>query len=221
MTLGKSSGRRGDRNGVAAGDRGGLRHHGRAAGSRERGCCLAGEFHRHGRRTLCLDRHLWTGFRSALQSGCFCGECLGGQHLGASAASSMYWRRFGGALPVSPRRTRCLDCRSFNSRCTCSTDPRRRLGEIDRDLRLGVGYFTRVAISRRGDPDSRCCFHHERLLVYLFDIFANPAVTFARAMTDTFAGISPQSVPLFVGGQLVGAASLRCLRAGCSDDKRG
>src|SRR5688500_1139402 len=36
--------------------------------------------------------------------------------------------------------------------------------------------------------------------------FANPAVTLARAMTDTFAGISPQSVPLFVGGQLVGAA---------------
>jgi glycerol uptake facilitator-like aquaporin len=27
--------------------------------------------------------------------------------------------------------------------------------------------------------------------------FANPAVTFARAMTDTFAGISPRSVPLF------------------------
>ena len=36
--------------------------------------------------------------------------------------------------------------------------------------------------------------------------FANPAVTFARAMTDTFAGISPRSVPLFVAGQLVGAA---------------
>lgn len=34
--------------------------------------------------------------------------------------------------------------------------------------------------------------------------FANPAVTFARAMTNTFAGISPQSVPLFVGGQLLG-----------------
>jgi glycerol uptake facilitator-like aquaporin len=36
--------------------------------------------------------------------------------------------------------------------------------------------------------------------------FANPAVTFARAMTDTFSGISPQSVPLFVCGQLVGGA---------------
>ena len=35
--------------------------------------------------------------------------------------------------------------------------------------------------------------------------FANPAVTFARAMTDTFAGISPSSVPLFIGGQIVGA----------------
>ncbi len=37
--------------------------------------------------------------------------------------------------------------------------------------------------------------------------FANPAVTFARAMTDTFAGISPQSVPLFIGGQLLGAGA--------------
>ena len=36
--------------------------------------------------------------------------------------------------------------------------------------------------------------------------FANPAVTLARALTDTFAGISPQSVPLFVSGQLIGGA---------------
>ena len=37
--------------------------------------------------------------------------------------------------------------------------------------------------------------------------FANPAVTLARAMTDTFAGISPDSVALFVGGQLIGGAA--------------
>jgi glycerol uptake facilitator-like aquaporin len=36
--------------------------------------------------------------------------------------------------------------------------------------------------------------------------FANPAVTFARAVTDTFAGISPESVPLFIGGQVIGGA---------------
>jgi len=37
--------------------------------------------------------------------------------------------------------------------------------------------------------------------------FANPAVTLARAMTDTFAGISPQSVPLFIAGQMLGATA--------------
>ncbi len=47
----------------------------------------------------------------------------------------------------------------------------------------------------------------QRLSVYLFTSFANPAVTFARAMTDIFAGISPQSVPLFVVGQLTGGVA--------------
>jgi glycerol uptake facilitator-like aquaporin len=35
--------------------------------------------------------------------------------------------------------------------------------------------------------------------------FANPAVTLARSLSDTFAGIAPASVPLFIGGQLAGA----------------
>lgn len=33
--------------------------------------------------------------------------------------------------------------------------------------------------------------------------FANPAVTLARALTDSFAGIAPSSVPGFIGGQLL------------------
>ncbi len=37
--------------------------------------------------------------------------------------------------------------------------------------------------------------------------FANPAVTLARAMTDTFAGIAPQSVMLFIAGQIIGGAA--------------
>jgi arsenate reductase len=36
--------------------------------------------------------------------------------------------------------------------------------------------------------------------------FANPAVTIARTLTDTFAGIRPRSVPAFVVAQCVGAA---------------
>ncbi|WP_127088911.1 aquaporin [Aquabacter cavernae] len=35
--------------------------------------------------------------------------------------------------------------------------------------------------------------------------FANPAVTLARALTDTFAGIAPESVPVFILAQLGGA----------------
>jgi glycerol uptake facilitator-like aquaporin len=36
--------------------------------------------------------------------------------------------------------------------------------------------------------------------------FANPAVTIARAVTDTFAGIAPSSAPAFVLAQLAGGA---------------
>ena len=35
--------------------------------------------------------------------------------------------------------------------------------------------------------------------------FANPAVTIARNLSDTFAGIAPQSAPLFIAAQIVGA----------------
>jgi glycerol uptake facilitator-like aquaporin len=36
--------------------------------------------------------------------------------------------------------------------------------------------------------------------------FANPAVTVARTLSDSFAGISPSSTPLFIAMQLAGAA---------------
>ena len=35
--------------------------------------------------------------------------------------------------------------------------------------------------------------------------FANPAITIARALTDTFAGIRPADVPAFIGAQFLGA----------------
>lgn len=37
--------------------------------------------------------------------------------------------------------------------------------------------------------------------------FANPAVTLARAASDTFAGIRPEDVPAFIGAQLAGAVA--------------
>jgi glycerol uptake facilitator-like aquaporin len=41
--------------------------------------------------------------------------------------------------------------------------------------------------------------------------FANPAVTLARALTDTFAGIRPADVPGFIVAQLAGAATATVL----------
>ena len=41
--------------------------------------------------------------------------------------------------------------------------------------------------------------------------FANPAVTLARAMTGTFAGIRPVDVPVFIAAQLLGALSAALL----------
>ena len=41
--------------------------------------------------------------------------------------------------------------------------------------------------------------------------FANPAVTFARSLTDTFAGIRPVDVPGFIAAQFLGAAAATLL----------
>ena len=41
--------------------------------------------------------------------------------------------------------------------------------------------------------------------------FANPAVTIARALSDTFAGIRPHDAPLFIAAQCVGAGAATLL----------
>jgi glycerol uptake facilitator-like aquaporin len=41
--------------------------------------------------------------------------------------------------------------------------------------------------------------------------FANPAVTIARTVTNTFAGIRPADAPAFIGAQMIGAAASTAL----------
>ena len=41
--------------------------------------------------------------------------------------------------------------------------------------------------------------------------FANPAITIARSLSDTFAGIAPRDVPQFIVAQLMGAAAAALL----------
>ena len=41
--------------------------------------------------------------------------------------------------------------------------------------------------------------------------FANPAITIARSLSDTFAGIAPRDVPLFIAAQFAGATAAALL----------
>jgi glycerol uptake facilitator-like aquaporin len=41
--------------------------------------------------------------------------------------------------------------------------------------------------------------------------FANPAITIARSLSDTFAGIAPHDVPAFIAAQLIGSAGAALL----------
>ena len=54
--------------------------------------------------------------------------------------------------------------------------------------------------------------------------FANPAVTLARSVSDTFAGIRPADAPGFIVAQLLGAAAatvfFRWLTANVQEDKK-
>jgi len=51
--------------------------------------------------------------------------------------------------------------------------------------------------------------------------FANPAVTFARGWSDTFAGIAPESIAPFIAAQLIGAVLGLLLSQSLSVKSRG
>jgi glycerol uptake facilitator-like aquaporin len=49
--------------------------------------------------------------------------------------------------------------------------------------------------------------------------FANPAITVARSLSDSFAGIAPHDVPGFVAAQLAGALAAMAVARAVFDDK--
>ena len=97
-----------------------------------------------------------------------------------------------------------------------------RIFEISTKLRSGwplafaeaiatFGLLTVVLRGSRTRPDSVpwtvACYITAAYWFTASTSFANPAVTAARAMTDTFTGIAPGDVPPFLIGQCVGAAA--------------
>jgi glycerol uptake facilitator-like aquaporin len=51
--------------------------------------------------------------------------------------------------------------------------------------------------------------------------FANPAITIARSLSNSFAGIAPHDVPLFIVAQLIGATAGAAVARFLFDDARG
>ncbi len=50
--------------------------------------------------------------------------------------------------------------------------------------------------------------------------FANPAITVARSLTNTFAGIAPHDVPLFIVAQLLGAGTAAVVAIWLFEERR-
>jgi glycerol uptake facilitator-like aquaporin len=111
---------------------------------------------------------------------------LAGAVLGVAAAHAM----FGLALVQVSDRLR--------------PTPGESLGEIIATFGLVTVILLTARFRREALPAAVACFITSAYWFTSSTSFANPAVTIARATTATFAGISPQSVPMFIGGQLIG-----------------
>ena len=92
-----------------------------------------------------------------------------------------------------------------------STHLRPTAGEGLGEVVATFGLLLTIALGSRWRPESVAagvaCFITSAYWFTSSTSFANPAVTLARAATDTFAGIAPASVPGFLLGQLSGGVA--------------
>ena len=79
------------------------------------------------------------------------------------------------------------------------------LGEVVATFGLRAGDLCPRALNGPPGARSRWRLHQAAYWFTSSTSFANPAVTIARTLTDTFAGIEPASVPAFIAAQLLGA----------------
>ena len=93
--------------------------------------------------------------------------------------------------------------------------------QLSTKIRSGLGQWTGEAIATFGlvltilgtvrhrtewVPVSVACYITAAYWFTSSTSFANPAITIARSLSGTFAGIAPQDVPMFIVAQLAGAA---------------
>ena len=101
-----------------------------------------------------------------------------------------------------------------------SSTPRSGLGQWLSEIVATCGLLLVIGLGRQGRTDTAWAVGLYITAAYWFTAstsFANPAVTLARALTDSFTGIRPADVLPFVAAQLLGGllafALVQCLRA--------
>ena len=90
-----------------------------------------------------------------------------------------------------------------------STTPRTGVGQLTAELIATSGLLFVIFGGLRYEPKAVAALVAVYITgAYWFTAstsFANPAVTIARCLSDTFAGIAPDGAPLFIGAQLAAA----------------
>jgi glycerol uptake facilitator-like aquaporin len=91
-----------------------------------------------------------------------------------------------------------------------STTMRLSAGQFISEIVATAGLLATILMVRRAKPDAVAAavalFVGSAYWFTASTSFANPAVTLARGLTDTFAGIAPSSIPGFLAAQVIGAA---------------
>ena len=136
-----------------------------------------------------------------------------------AAAGGMRWldvpgyraAQLGGAVIGVGLADRMFDLPTWSLSTHARTGPGQWLGEFVATFGLLATIF---GVSRRTPAATPVAVAVYIVAAYWFTSstsFANPSVTLARALTDTFAGIRPGDVPGFVAAQLLGAGAATAL----------
>jgi glycerol uptake facilitator-like aquaporin len=80
------------------------------------------------------------------------------------------------------------------------------VGELIATFGLIVTILGTVRFRRQWVPASVALYISAAYWFTSSTSFANPAITVARSLSNTFAGIAPHDVPMFIAAQLIGAA---------------
>ena len=117
------------------------------------------------------------------------------------------------AASARSSRTACSNCRCSNSPIKARTGPAQWFAEFVATFGLIVTILAVARFKSEAIPVAVGLYITAAYWFTASTSFANPAVTIARALTDSFSGIAPGDVPMFIVAQFCGAlAGLALMR---------